>query len=169
MGDSLRGTSNRSCEMLARRHLCLGWWSLLAYLTVGICLELLHGMKLDWYLDRGFENRRLMWSLGHAYGTLIALLNILFAVSTFVLGRARGITHHIVSLCLTAALFLLPGGFLLGGIFLHGDSPGLGVLLVPAGALCLVLGTGCAASSFTSDCSLLPRRMRTESRSGTAS
>jgi predicted GNAT family N-acyltransferase len=38
---------------------------------------------------------------------------------------------------LTAAIVLLPGGFFLGGLFVHGGDPGLGVLLVPVGAVCL--------------------------------
>jgi hypothetical protein len=38
---------------------------------------------------------------------------------------------------LVAATLLLPGGFFLGGLFLKGGDPGLGVLLVPVGALAL--------------------------------
>lgn len=33
-----------------------------------------------------------------------------------------------------AASVLLPGGFFLGGIFIHGGDPGLGIFLVPLGA-----------------------------------
>ena len=34
---------------------------------------------------------------------------------------------------------LLPTGFFLGGIFIYGGDPGLGVLLVPIGGLLLVV------------------------------
>jgi hypothetical protein len=35
---------------------------------------------------------------------------------------------------------LLPGGFFLGGVFLYSGDPGLGVFLVPLGALTLFVG-----------------------------
>lgn len=34
----------------------------------------------------------------------------------------------------------IPGGFLLGGLWTHGGDPGLGVLLVPPGAVALLAG-----------------------------
>ena len=33
------------------RHFRIGWWALLAYLTLGIALECLHGFKVRWYVD----------------------------------------------------------------------------------------------------------------------
>ena len=38
------------------------------------------------------------------------------------------------------AAILLPAGFLLGGIVIHDADPGLGVWLVPVGALLLFYG-----------------------------
>ena len=38
-----------------------------------------------------------------------------------------------------AASFLLPGGFFLGGTFIYGGDPGLGILLTPLGALALLV------------------------------
>lgn len=52
----------------ARRHLRFGWWSLLFFLTFGLGLETLHGLKVGWYLDVENETRRLMWTLAHAHG-----------------------------------------------------------------------------------------------------
>ena len=64
-----------------RRHLRLGWWSLLAFATLGLGLESLHGFKIRAYLDVSNETRRLMWTLAHAHGTLLAILNIVFGLS----------------------------------------------------------------------------------------
>src|SRR5216683_2578517 len=58
------------------RNLSFGWWSLLVYLSLGLTLETLHGFKIGWYLDVGNEIRRLMFTLGHAHGTALALVSI---------------------------------------------------------------------------------------------
>jgi hypothetical protein len=43
-----------------------------------------------------------------------------------------------MSKCLTAASVLVPGGFFLGGIAFYSGDPGIGVILVPAGAVLLL-------------------------------
>ena len=48
-----------------------------------------------------------------------------------------GAARATASRCLLAALVLIPLGFLLGGAYTHRGDPGLGILLVPPGALCL--------------------------------
>src|SRR5213595_4363104 len=70
--------SNRppSIEHHSDRNLRFGWWSLLLFLSLGGVLETLHGFKVGWYVDVGNEMRRLMFTLAHAHGTLLALLNI---------------------------------------------------------------------------------------------
>ena len=55
------------------RHLRFGWRSLFVFLVLGVVLETLHGFKLGWYLDVGAEMRRLMFTLAHAHGTLLAM------------------------------------------------------------------------------------------------
>jgi len=128
------------------RHLRFGWWSLFAFLTLGVVLETLHGFKIGWYLDVDVEMRRLMFTLAHAHGTLLALVNI-----------AAGITLRTVkgfeltsgaSRSLIWGSILLPAGFLLGGMIIHDGDPGLGVVLVPAGALLLLYGVGSAARAL---------------------
>jgi hypothetical protein len=128
------------------RHLRFGWWSLLAFLTLGVVLEALHGFKLGWYLNADVEMRRLMFTLAHAHGTLLALVNIaagltLRTVEGFELTRAA-------SLALIWGALLLPLGFFLGGLVIHDGDPGLGVLLVPVGALLLLYGVGSAARTL---------------------
>ncbi|HKB92401.1 MAG TPA: hypothetical protein VKC60_17935 [Opitutaceae bacterium] len=133
--------------MNSDRHLRFGWWSLLAYLTLGIGLEILHGLKLGWYLDVGNEMRRLMFTLAHAHGVLLALVNIAAGltgrlVPGFVIARGA-------SASLVWAAILIPLGFLLGGIVVHGGDPGLGIFLLPIGAFLLLYGVARLASDLS--------------------
>jgi hypothetical protein len=125
------------------RHLRFGWWALFVSLSLGVVLETLHGFKLGWYLDVGHEMRRLMFTLAHAHGTLLALVNIaagltLRAVPGFVLAPSA-------SWSLLWGAVLLPAGFFLGGLVIHDGDPGLGIVLAPIGALLLLYGVGRAA------------------------
>ena len=120
-------------------HLQVGWWSLLVFLTLGIVLELLHALKVGWYLDVGNEARRLMWTLAHAHGTLVGLIHLGFANTARVHAHWKPSSRTVASRCLLSAGILLPMGFFLGGFFIHGGDPGLGVLLVPPGGLLLLI------------------------------
>jgi hypothetical protein len=120
-------------------HYRVGWWALLAYLSLGIVLESMHGFKIRWYLDVSNETRRLMWTLAHTHGTLLSILNIVFASTVRQMSGWQGGGRKLASRCFIAALILLPLGFFFGGIFIHGGDPGLGVLLVPPGALVLLI------------------------------
>ena len=123
----------------ARRHLRFGWWSLLCFLALGFVLELLHAFKAGLYLDVSNETRRLMWTLAHAHGALLGLVHILYALC---LRQFPGLTardQEPISRCLLGASVLLPGGFFAGGIRFYGGDPGLGILVVPVGAMLLVI------------------------------
>ena len=122
----------------ARRHLRIGWWSLLCFATVGLVLEMLHGFKVRAYLDVSNETRRLMWTLAHAHGTLLSLVHVIFGLSLRVTAESFVRNLRLISSCLIGASVLLPGGFFLGGIVVYGGDPGLGVLLVPVGAVLLL-------------------------------
>jgi predicted GNAT family N-acyltransferase len=124
-------------DALTARHLRVGYFGLLAFLTLGIALEALHGFKLGLYLDVGNEARRLSLRLAHAHGTLLSVLHIVFGLTLGSRAAPPKDTAERAGRFLTAALLLLPGGFLLGGLFVHGGDPGIGVLLVPVGAVCL--------------------------------
>ena len=124
----------------SRLHLRVGWWSLLTFLTLGFILESLHGFKVGFYLDVSSSTRRLMWTLAHAHGALFSILNVLFALSLRVMPDWSEASRTLASRCLLGALALVPLGFFLGGIFIRGGDPGLGVLLVPPGALLLFVG-----------------------------
>ena len=127
----------------ADRHLRLGWWSLAFFLTLGLGLETAHGFKAGWYLDVGNEMRRLMFTLAHAHGTLLALVNIAAGLTL------RGVKGFELAPAASRALrwgaLLLPAGFFLGGVVIHGGDPGPGILLAPVGALCLLYGVVGAA------------------------
>jgi len=119
----------------ADRNLRFGWWSLLVFLSLGAALETLHGFKIGWYVDVGNETRRLMFTLAHAHGTLLALVNIAAGLTERNMDRFS--LRPSVSFALIWDAILLPAGFFLGGIVIYDGDPGLGVWLVPIGALLL--------------------------------
>jgi uncharacterized membrane protein len=119
----------------AHRNLRFGWWSLLVFLSLGGALETLHGFKIGWYVDVGSETRRLMFTLAHAHGTLLALINIAAGLTARKVDRFE--LRPSVSFALIWAAILLPAGFFLGGIVIYDGDPGLGVWLVPVGAILL--------------------------------
>lgn len=128
-------TAPRRPRELALRHLRFGWWSLLVFLTLGLVLEAFHGFKVGWYLDLANETRRLMWTLGHAHGTLLALVNVGYGAT---LGTSAAGTGSLASRWLMAASVLMPAGFLLGGLVTYGGDPGPGIVLVALGGLMLL-------------------------------
>ena len=122
----------------AQRHLRFGWWSLLLFAIFGLVLESLQGFKVRAYLDVSNETRRLMWTLAHAHGTLLAVIHIVFGLTLRGGSVPALASQRLVSTSLYAASVLLPGGFFLGGVVFYAGDPGVGVLLVPAGAALLL-------------------------------
>ena len=121
-----------------QRHLRFGWWSLLVFATLGLTLETLHGFKVRAYVDLSNETRRLMWTLAHAHGTLLSIVHVIFGLTIKNAPEIDGGTFSAISSALIAASILLPGGFFLGGIVVYSGDPGLGILLVPFGAMSLI-------------------------------
>ena len=120
-----------------RRHLRFGWWSLLLFATLGLVLESLQGFKVRAYLDVSNETRRLMWTLAHAHGTLLAIVHLIFGL-TWRSAPASLPSARLISASLIAASVLLPGGFFLGGVTFYSGDPGVGVVLVPVGGVLLL-------------------------------
>ena len=116
-------------------NLRFGWWSLLIFLSLGGVLEILHGFKVGWYVDVGNEMRRLMFTLAHAHGTALALVNIAAGLTARNMNRVTA--RMSVSASLIWAGILFPLGFFLGGIVTYGGDPGLGIWLVPIAAILL--------------------------------
>ena len=122
---------------LIARHLRIGWWSIAGFGLLGLVLETLHGFKVGAYLDVSHETRRLMWTLAHAHGTLLGLVHLGLAFTV----RATSLAPQelaAASNALVAATVLLPLGFFLGGIRFYSGDPGVGVALVPVGAVLLI-------------------------------
>src|SRR5207302_10527609 len=104
----------QTIEKNADQNLRFGWWSLLVFLSLGAVLETLHGFKIGWYVDVGNETRRLMFTLAHAHGTLLAVVNI--AAGLTVRAVERFTLRPSVSFSLIWAAILLPSCFFLGGM-----------------------------------------------------
>lgn len=132
------------------RHLAIGWWSLLLFLTSGILLEAFHGFKVLAYLDADNATRRLLWRLAHGHGALLSLVHVAFALSLPLLWReapAQKRRLRLASRTLIAALVLLPGGFFAAGTLLVRGEPNPAVLLVPLGAVLLFVAVALTARS----------------------
>lgn len=123
---------------MVRRHLNFGWWALLVFLSLGIALEGLHGFKVGAYLNPSQSTRRLMWTLAHAHGALLAMVNLGFAFSAGLYSTWDFRRRRLASSCLMGASVLLPGGFFFGGLQFRGGDPGLAIFLVPVGAALLL-------------------------------
>lgn len=111
-----------------------GWISLALWIAFGILIEGFSAFRSPAYLDDAL--RREMFRLAHAHGTLLNLVLLGAAICARLdlirLGR-------MTSLGLCAAAVLLPTGFLFAGLWHFKDEPGLAILLVPAGAVLLLV------------------------------
>jgi len=119
----------------SNRNLRFGWWSLLVFLSLGGGLEILHGFKIGWYVDVGNEMRRLMFTLAHAHGTALALVNIAAGLTARTIKDFE--LRPSIAFSLIWAAILFPAGFFLGGVVTYGGDPGLGIWLVPVAAILL--------------------------------
>lgn len=159
------GKSGRDGEIgaITLRHLRFGWWSLLLFLSLGIILEGFHGFKAGLYLNVSNSTRRLMWTLAHAHGTLLAIVNIVFGVTGTLLPTWELRSRGLASACLMGGSILIPSGFFLGGTIIYAGDPGLGILLVPLGAILLftaVFLTARAAQSRSSASPVEPAKKK---------
>src|SRR6201982_2940107 len=117
------------------RNLRVGCGALLGFFSFGGLAATLHGFKVGWYVDVGNEMRRLMFTLAHAHGTALALVNVVAALTARNVANLELRTSVSFSLIWSGVLF--PLGFFLGGIVTYGGDPGLGIWLVPIAALLL--------------------------------
>ncbi len=127
---------------LVRTHFRWGWWSLLLFLMLGVFLDALHGFKAGFYLDASSATRR---PLAHAHGTLVSLPHLVLAAFLNAHPTWPDRLRRIASRALMGGSILLPAGFFLGGLFTYDGDPGLGVYLVPVGAVLLAVAVFLAA------------------------
>lgn len=145
MSASTNDPANSLHQRVARRHYVVGWLLLLVFLSLGAVLETLHGFKVGFYLDPAHRVRREMWTLAHAHGTLLALVQIAFACGVHRFAWRSPGRLRLASFLLLDAAVLLPAGFFLGGVGHAEGDPSYGVLLVPLGAVLLFLAVGLIA------------------------
>lgn len=131
--------------MTPERHDRLGWTWIAVFAGLGLAIEAMHGLKVTFYLDPSAAPRRLLWTLAHTHGVLLGLVNIAFATTL----RARlgwdGPSRQAASRLLVVASVLLPAGFGLGGLWVHGGDPNPLVLLTPIGGAALVIAAALTA------------------------
>lgn len=132
--------SDPARERTVARHLTFGWWAIVASIALGTLLEGLHAFKLGLYLDVANETRRLLWTLAHAHGALLGLVNVAFSTSLARLPSLSPGSRTLASRALVAGTLLLPAGFFLGGVFVYEGDPGFAILLAPIGALLVLVG-----------------------------
>ena len=120
-------------------HLRVGAAALFGFAALGVVLESLHAFKAPWYLGVADETRRFLFTLSHAHGIGLGLVNLGLAAALPLL-PAR--LPAAASACLVAGTLLIPAGFFAGGLYAHGSDPGLGALLVPPGALLVLIALG---------------------------
>jgi hypothetical protein len=138
----LHDTAPAQPDPLVRSHLRVGWLGLAVFAALGTSLEALHAWKSFEYLGVGNETRRLMWTLAHAHGIGMSLVQIAFAATVALVRDLPRAQLQAASRLLHAAFALMPTGFFLGGVVTYGGDPSLGIVLVPIGALLLVLALG---------------------------
>ncbi|WP_428266183.1 hypothetical protein [Haliangium sp.] len=126
--------SSRACRACLR----FGWAAIATFLLLGLILELLHLIKAPFYVEALL--RRELWTLAHAHGTLLGLVNVAFA-ATGTRCLERETARMQVSWLLRAGALLVPAGFFLGGIGNAEGDPSLLIALVPVGALLLIVAT----------------------------
>jgi hypothetical protein len=143
--DTTQAGEDPTRKRLIRMHIRIAWVGLLAFATLGLTLEGLHGFKSASYLGVGNETRRLMWTLAHAHGVGLSLVQIGFSVTVALCVELPNNLLSLASRLLNCAFVLIPGGFLLGGIATYGGDPSLGVLLVPVGAFLLLAAVAAVA------------------------
>lgn len=121
----------------ADNAVAVGWLQVTVFLIFGLVLESFHLVKLPFYLD--LHLRRELWTLAHAHGTLLGAVTILFGLSAqrFLPNLA---TRTNAARLVMAGSWMVPLGFLGGGLGNAEGDPSLMILLVPTGALLLILG-----------------------------
>jgi hypothetical protein len=112
-----------------------GWVSIALWMSFGLLLEGLLGYKIPSYLEDA--QRRELFRLAHAHGTLLALVLIAAALCV------RSMQIHpprIAARAMRLGSVVMPLGFLLSGVWHPEGDPGLAIWLVPPSALMIIFG-----------------------------
>jgi hypothetical protein len=118
----------------ARGLVVQGWWSIAGWMTIGLLLEGLLAFRAPLYLDD--PQRRELFRLAHAHGTLLGLLLLAAAWC----GDRFGAPPRAGVLAMRAGAVLMPAGFFLAGVWHPEGDPGWAIWLAPPGALLILFG-----------------------------
>jgi hypothetical protein len=126
----------------SRDHSRFGWTSLFIWLAIGLTLEILLGFKVSAYILDPI--RREFWKLSHFHGALLGFLNLIYIrwARNESLSKAQ---QKWASRSLMVGSLLMPLGFFLGGLIHFEGDPGVGIFLVPVGAMFILLTIGLQA------------------------
>jgi hypothetical protein len=122
-----QAASAPGADAQARLHARAGWTLLALGLAFGVTLEALEAFRVSWVVADAWRNR--LWSLAHFHADAMGLLNLVYRP------YARGAAE---SRALVIGSAIIPLGFLLGGLAHTEGDPGLGILLVPVGAVLVI-------------------------------
>jgi hypothetical protein len=112
-----------------------GWLGIALWMTFGLLLEGLLGYKIPAYLAD--SQRRELFQLAHAHGTLLSIVLIVAALcaKSFAIEIPR-----LAQIALRLGTAVMPVGFLLAGISHPEGDPGMAIWLVPPAALMVIFG-----------------------------
>jgi hypothetical protein len=119
-----------------------GWIGVAFWMAAGLLLEGLMAYKAPAYLDD--PQRRELFRLAHAHGTLLNAILVLAALTGLRYGSSSGIAQF----ALRAGALLMPLGFLLAGVWHPEGDPGVAIWLVPPAALLSIFGVVATAFSL---------------------
>ena len=128
----------------ARSMLVQGWVSVAVWMSFGLLLEGLLGYKIPSYLVD--IQRRELFRLAHAHGTLLGLILIAITLSC---EYATVRLHRAARISVRAGALLMPVGFLLAGLSHPEGDPGIAIWIVPPSAVLVVFGIVSTALSHT--------------------
>ena len=112
-----------------------GYFSIALFMTLGLALEGMIGLKSPAYL--GDPLRRELFTLAHTHGTLFGLLLVAAGLTL----RARDLTMPRSALmALRLGALLMPAAFFTAGISHPEGDPGLAIWLAPAGGVMVIYG-----------------------------
>ena len=117
----------------ARLHARAGWTLLALGLTFGVTLEAMEAFRVSWIVADAWRNR--LWALAHFHADAMGLVNLVYRPWVGELPEPGART---ASRVLAIGSALIPLGFVLGGLAHTEGDPGLGILLVPVGAVMVI-------------------------------
>lgn len=121
--------------MSEHAHLRASLALLALFVASGLWLEANLGLRLSGVMNDPL--RREFLRLGHAHGGVLAIANVVLSYAMGRLGTPASWAGKIRWASLTGVV-LVSGGFVVGGLTHGPTDPGPAVLVVPAGAICLL-------------------------------